>query len=82
MSDLEEKNKELSEQLFKAGSHPTTNGDAKTATEELESELADLKARITIIQEAVRFYRILDHRRSEANKLYTEREATGSMQRC
>ena len=82
VSDLEEKNKELSEQLFKAGSHPTTNGDAKTATEELESELADLKARITIIQEAVRFYRILDHRRSEANKLYTEREATGSMQRC
>jgi len=61
VSDLEEKNKELSEQLSKAGGHPTTNGDAKTATEELESELADLKARITIIQEAVRFYRILDH---------------------
>ena len=79
VSDLEEKNKVLSEQLSKAGGHPTTNGDAKTATEELESELAGLKTRITIIQEAVRFYRILDHSRSEANKLYTEREATGPL---
>ncbi|CUS13012.1 unnamed protein product [Tuber aestivum] len=52
VSGLEEKNKELSEKLSKAGSHSATNGDAKTATEELESELADLKARITTIQEA------------------------------
>ena len=79
VSDLEEKNKELSEQLSKASGHPTTNGDAKTATEELESELADLKARITIIQEAVGFHHTLDHSRSKANESRTEREAASSM---
>ena len=66
VSDLKEKNKVLSEQLSKGGGYPTTNGNAKTATEELESELADLKTWITIIEEAVRFYRILHHSRSEA----------------
>ena len=66
VSDLKEKNKVLSEQLSKGGGYPTTNGNAKTATEELESELADLKTWITIIEEVVRFYRILDHSRSEA----------------
>jgi len=34
VSDLEEKNKVLSEQLSKGGGYSTTNGNAKTATEE------------------------------------------------
>ena len=48
VSDLEEKNKELSEQLSKAGGHPTTDGDAKAATE----EIATLKKQIEDAHEA------------------------------
>ncbi|PUU78348.1 hypothetical protein B9Z19DRAFT_1126940 [Tuber borchii] len=54
VSDLEDKKQEPLEQLSKVGSHPTTNGHTRADTEELESELADLNTRITIIQEAVK----------------------------
>jgi predicted nucleic acid-binding Zn-ribbon protein len=56
IAELEEKNKELVEELVKAREeHPAVNGDAaKAITEELEVELEELRAKVAAIQETVR----------------------------